>query len=170
MPISSKTKVKQKIIARRKSTSRNKQILNLHLADAQGIKFRSQFEELHFKNSLLLGYKPKYEAEDEIIPYTIPQSEHKYLPDFVYTKKDGGKMIVETKGVWKLEDRKKWLFLIRQYPHLDLRIIFERPDNKIKKGSKTSYGDWCNKAGIKWAAKVMPAEWYKEIIPLAIKQ
>jgi len=165
MPISSKAKVKQKIIARKKSNSRSKQILSLKLPDAQGIKFRSQFEELHYKTSLLKGYKPKYEADDEILPYTIPESEHKYLPDFVYEKLDDSKMIVETKGVWKLEDRKKWLFLKRQYPHLDLRIVFERPDNKIKKGSKTSYADWCDKVGIKWAAKVMPDSWFKEIKP-----
>lgn len=163
MGITSKSRVKQKIIARKKNNSRNKQILSLHIPEAKDITFRSEFEELHYKTSVLRGFKPKYEATDEIIPYTIPETKHTYLPDFVYEKIVGGKMIVETKGVWKLEDRKKWLYLKRQYPDMDLRIIFQRADNKIKKGSKTSYGDFCNKAGIKWAEKTMPLAWYQEI-------
>jgi hypothetical protein len=33
---------------------------------------------------------------------------------------------------------------------------------KIYKGSKTSYGQWCGKHNFKWANKVVPLDWLKK--------
>ena len=33
---------------------------------------------------------------------------------------------------------------------------------KIRKGSKTTYGDWCDKNGIVWAEKQIPEDWFSE--------
>ncbi len=36
------------------------------------------------------------------------------------------------------------------------------PD-KLYKGAKSSYGDWCKKHGFKYADKTIPKEWLKEV-------
>ena len=50
-----------------------------------------------------------------------------------------------------------------QYPEIDFRIVFYNANQKIKKGSKTTYAMWCDKHGIKWANKTIPPEWVEEI-------
>ena len=69
--------------------------------------------------------------------------EHKkYLPDFVL---DDTGIILEVKGRFTREDRKKHLFLRESNPDADVRFGFTNSRNKIYKGSKTSYADWCTK-------------------------
>jgi predicted nuclease of restriction endonuclease-like RecB superfamily len=128
-----------------------------------GHKFRSGTEAKFYVLVKKLGFKPKYESKDEIIHYVIPETPARYFPDFIFTKKDGSKMYVEIKGVWTLEDRKKHLLLREQYPDKDIRLIFEKPGNKIKKNSKTTYGQWCTKMGLQWAGKTIPKEWLLEM-------
>ena len=55
------------------------------------------------------------------------------------------------------------LYLKEQHPELDFRMVFQNANQKIKKGSKTSYADYCDKHGIKWANKLIPDEWYEDI-------
>ena len=57
----------------------------------------------------------------------------------------------------------KMLLLIKQYPDISFRMLFQKASQKIKKGSKTSYADWCDKHGIMWAEKTIPQEWLKDI-------
>lgn len=136
---------------------------------AKRIRFRSGLEEQLYHLSTYHNRTPRY--EEDIIPYTIPETVHKYITDFTYVKlpqfqkpgKYGDLMIIEPKGMWRLDDRKKHLYLKKQYPNLDIRIVFERHDNKIKKSSKTTYGEWATKYGIRWASKTIPLEWFKEI-------
>jgi hypothetical protein len=45
---------------------------------------------------------------------------------------------------------------------LDIRIVFSSSRTKLYKGSPTSYGEFCEKHGIKFADKLIPAEWIKE--------
>jgi hypothetical protein len=47
----------------------------------------------------------------------------------------------------------------KQHPDLDIRIIFQSAKTKIRKGSKTTYGDFCDKHGITWSEKEIPEEW-----------
>ena len=68
---------------------------------------------------------------------------------------------METKGRWVLEDRKKHLLIKKQHPELDIRIVFQSARTKIRKGSKTTYGDFCDKHGIPWAEKNIPESWLK---------
>lgn len=119
--------------------------------------FRSGLEEKIIEQLKDAGIEPNYEAIK--FPYTIPESHHIYTPDFPV----GTKIIIETKGRWVLEDRQKMLLLIEQYPEMDFRMVFYNANQKIKKGSKTSYADWCDKHGIKWANKQIPQEWLLEI-------
>jgi hypothetical protein len=69
--------------------------------------------------------------------------------------------LVETKGRWVIEDRKKHLLIKKQHPELDIRIVFQNAKTKIRKGSKTTYGDYCDKHGIIWAEKNVPESWLK---------
>lgn len=118
--------------------------------------YRSGLEE---KNSELLkafSIEPHY--EEQYLEYVVPQSTHKYTPDFVLPNG----IIIETKGVWDAEDRKKHLLIREQHPELDIRFVFSRSKTYIYKGSSTTYASFCNKNGIKFADKLIPEEWLKE--------
>lgn len=101
------------------------------------------------------GVKVEYETTK--IKYVVPESLHTYTPDFVLPNG----IIIETKGRFTTADRKKHLLVKKQHPHLDIRFVFQRPQNKINAGSKTTYIDWCNKHGFKYAEKEIPDEWLR---------
>ena len=92
------------------------------------------------------------------IPYVVPASNHTYRPDFILPNG----IIVETKGLWEADDRKKHLLIREQYPELDIRLVFSSSRTKIYKGSPTSYAEFCEKKGILFADKLIPVEWLKE--------
>jgi hypothetical protein len=73
-------------------------------------------------------------------------------------------MVIEAKGEFTPEDRKKTLLVLKQYPGIDLRFIFGSPGQKLSKTSKTTYAMWCNQNGIKWAGRVFPMAWAGESI------
>lgn len=104
-------------------------------------KFRSKFEERLSRHLEHLGFK----YEPIKIDYTVPESKHKYTPDFVK-----GRLIYELKGRWTATDRKKMRLLVEQHPEYEIIMVFQNPNIKITKGSKTSYADYCNKYNIKW--------------------
>lgn len=87
---------------------------------------------------------PEFAYEPIKLTYTIT---HTYLPDFVDVV---GKRIVEAKGYWDADDRRKILAVKAQHPDYSIEIHFQNPDLKISKGSATSYGDWCDRQGIAW--------------------
>jgi hypothetical protein len=116
--------------------------------------YRSGFElkvaEQLNEESIQFGY------EDTVISYIKPETRHKYTIDF---RLPNG-ILVETKGRWTLEDRKKHLLVKAQHPELDIRIVFQNASTKISKGSKTTYADFCIKNNIIWAEKKVPESWY----------
>ena len=115
--------------------------------------YRSGFE--HKVADQLNEQKIKFKYETTVIDYIKPQTEHTYTIDF--TLPNG--ILVETKGRWVAEDRKKHLLIKKQHPNLDIRIVFMSGKTKIRKGSKTTYGDFCDKHGIVWAEKEIPKDW-----------
>jgi len=117
--------------------------------------YRSGFE--HKVSDQLTEQKIKFGYEDTVINYIKPETSHKYTIDF--TLPNG--ILVETKGRWVIEDRKKHLLIKQQHPELDIRLVFQSAKTKIRKGSKTTYGDWCDKHGIVWAEKNVPESWLK---------
>lgn len=113
------------------------------------------------------------------IPYV---STGNYLPDYVIfkgklskTKKDltledlKGKIIIESKGYFKLTDLKKMLSVKETHPDLDIRMLFQKnsyvyPNRKKERRTKDStdmkYGDWCDKHGFPWAVgEEIPNDW-----------
>jgi len=93
-------------------------------------------------------FKIKYEV-NEVRTYT---------PDFELPNG----IIIESKGRFVAADRKKHLLVKKQHPELDIRFVFSNSKNKINKGSKTTYGDWCDKHGFQYADKLIPEEWIKD--------
>ena len=81
-----------------------------------------------------------------------------YTPDFVLPNG----IIIETKGRFTVADRRKHLLIKKQHPKLDIRFVFENENNKLRKGSKTSYGKWCEKNGFLYCTRVIPEKWLKK--------
>ena len=81
-----------------------------------------------------------------------------YTPDFVLHNG----IIVETKGIFNTADRRKHIYIKKQHPSLDIRFVFTNSNSKIRKGAKSSYGDWCYKNGFQYATKINPEPWLKE--------
>ena len=102
--------------------------------------YRSGLEETIAKDLKEAGISFLY--EDKKITYQVNQV-RTYTPDFILPNG----IIIETKGRFVVDDRMKHLMIREQYPHLDLRFVFSNSRNKIRKGSKTTYGDWCTKHG-----------------------
>ena len=69
--------------------------------------------------------------------------------------------MLEVKGRFMAEDRKKHLFIKSQYPDLDIRFVFDNPYRKLYKGGKMTYADWCNKYGYQFCKlnEGIPQEW-----------
>lgn len=118
--------------------------------------YRSGLEEKNVELLKSLSIDPHY--EEYYLNYTIPESVHKYTPDFVLPNG----IIIETKGVFDADDRKKHLLIKEQHPELDIRFVFSRSKTPIYKGSKTTYASFCEKNGFKYADKFIPEEWINE--------
>ena len=113
--------------------------------------FRSGLEER--VADLLVELGVSYEYETKKIGYTI---QHIYTPDFVLPNG----VILECKGYWDAEDRRKIKNVKEQEPYLDLRMVFQSPYMKINKNSKTTYAKWCDKHDIPWTHfHNIPLEW-----------
>ena len=114
-------------------------------------KFRSGLEKKVAALLDDLGVGFKYEAQK--LCYTL---ECNYTPDFILPSG----IILETKGQFTPEDRRKMLAVIKAHPELDIRMVFQAPFNRIEKRSKTTYAAWCDKHNIKWCAyHSIPVEW-----------
>ena len=113
--------------------------------------YRSGLEERFGKFLDKQGVAFLYEVER--LPYV---TESKYTPDF--SLPNG--VIIETKGFFKPSDRRKMLAVLAQHPHLDIRMVFQR-NNTLSSKSKTTYGDWCTKHGIRWCIfPDVPTDWF----------
>lgn len=124
-----------------------------------GIKhgYRSGLEEKVSKQLQDLGVA--YEYEKFKIAYSVKEM-RKYTPDFKILSNG---IIVETKGRFLPDDRKKHLLVKEQHPELDIRFVFSNSNAKLQKKSPTSYANWCDKNGFKWADKLIPQEWLDEV-------
>lgn len=118
--------------------------------------YRSGLEDKIAEQLERSGIEIQYEAKK--IKYVVPASTHTYTPDWVLPNH----IIVESKGLFSVEDRKKHLLIKKQYPDLDIRFVFSSSKTKIRKGSKTSYADWCKKYGFKYADKLIPDAWLRD--------
>ena len=94
-----------------------------------------------------------FEYETHKLAYQI---QHHYKPDFILANG----VILESKGYWEPEDRRKIKAVTEQNPDLDIRMVFQNPNNTISRKSKTTYGQWCDKHDIPWCSyTTIPIDW-----------
>lgn len=121
-------------------------------------KYRSKFEKSVGGLLEEANVSFRYENKKDVLKYVQPATEHTYTPDFVLPNG----IIVETKGRLTMYDRKKMVLVRESNPDKDIRFVFQRANNKIRKGSKTTYAKWAEKNGFKWAEGSIPQEWIDE--------
>ena len=113
--------------------------------------FRSKLEEK--VADLLVELGVKYEYETTKVPYVI---EHIYTPDFILPNG----VVLECKGYWDSDDRRKIKAVKTLNPDIDLRMVFQSPFNTISKKSKTTYAKWCERHDIPWTSfHNIPLKW-----------
>lgn len=81
--------------------------------------------------------KYQYDPQKYIVDFTIPISAHE-------------KIFIEYKGKLDSPTRKKMRAIKKSNPDMDLRIVFEKPNNKLYRGAKMRYWEWAERWGFKW--------------------
>ena len=81
----------------------------------------------------------------EVTTVQYQQKPQKYTPDF--TRK---KVHLEYKGAFDAKARTKMVAVKRCNPKLDIRLVFEKPNNKLYSGAKMRYWEWAVQKGFKW--------------------
>ncbi|MDE3021871.1 MAG: endonuclease I [Pseudomonadota bacterium] len=119
--------------------------------------YRSGLEDDTASYLQSLGIPVVYENPESRINYLVEET-RRYTPDFELPNG----IIVETKGRFTSDDRKKHLLIKAQHPEKDIRFVFSRSTTKLNKTSKTSYADWCRKYGFLFADKKIPIDWVRE--------
>lgn len=119
--------------------------------------YRSKFEQKIADQ--LTSMNVPFEYEKVRLDWIEPAKDRVYTPDYSFPDRN---LILECKGFWPPQDRLKMLEVIRQYPNLDIRMVFQDASKKIVKGSKTTYAKWCEKYGIKFCHQEIPKEWLFE--------
>ena len=118
--------------------------------------YRSGLEQDLIDQTKTEGIEARYEPFK--MPFIQPEKKRHYTVDFDL----GNGVLIESKGRFTVEDRKKHLLIKAQYPDLDIRFVFSRSKSPISKGSKTTYGMWCEKHGFQYADKLIPTDWLHE--------
>ena len=111
--------------------------------------YKSKFEqEFHSRY-------PQLQYETNKLKYTV---EHTYNPDWKIKEN----VYIETKGLWRAADRAKHLHMREQHPEVTVYLVFQNPNNRLSRVSKTTYGEYCTKHGIEWATiDNVPEAWFK---------
>ena len=125
------------------------------MATTQVHRFRSGLEERNAK--YLTQKRVKFEYETLKIEFVDPRI-RKYTPDFILPNG----IIVETKGQFKSPDRNKHKWIKKIHPELDIRFVFSNPYQRLNKGAKSTYADWCDYHGFLFAKEIIPHDWIKE--------
>jgi len=118
------------------------------------IRYRSQFEKLVALSIRQQGGKFEYEKRK----FKYKPTTRTYTPDFYIPETN---IYIEAKGRFISSDRTKMLLVQQQHPDMDIRFLFYNYRQMLYKGSKTHYGEWCNKHNFKWANKTVPIDWLK---------
>src|SRR6267154_3185218 len=103
--------------------------------------FERRIDSQLFKSNL------KYEYETKNIPYVLAGH---YTPDFIIDTPTG-RILVECKGYFRPEAKRKMVAVKKQHPELDIRILFY--------SLKVQYIKWAEKNGFRYAIGKIPKEW-----------
>jgi len=112
---------------------------------AQTLGYRS-IGEVRFK-ALCNIHKLKLSYEIKTVSYQ--HKPQKYTADFTFVRPKR-EIHLEYKGKLDTITRKKLLSVKRCNPDMELRLVFEKPNNFLYKGAKTRYWQWAEKNNFKW--------------------
>lgn len=118
-------------------------------------RYKSKWEGVVAEQLKELGIELLYEVDT--LKYIIPEKEHRYKPDW----KIKNNRYIESKGIFDSKDRQKILFVKEQHPDVRIYMLFYNANQKLYKGSRTTYSDWCDKNGIEWSHRIIKREWIK---------
>lgn len=135
----------------------------------KGFDFRSKFEYRLALSLEARGIKYGYEQE-ELEYFTKVQGgscddcngthiskRRWYTPDFFLPNG----VVIEAKGQFTAGNRVTLKAIRKAHPTLDLRLVF-MADNRISKNSTTTYSDWAEQFGFKYALGEIPTPWLLE--------
>lgn len=117
--------------------------------------FRSGLEQRVAEHLKSLGVPVVY--EEHKLKYEVHET-RTYTPDLLLPNG----IFVEVKGRFTAADRKKHILVRKHNIFVDIRFVFADSSTKLRKGSKTSYADWCRQNSFVFADKTIPVEWLKE--------
>lgn len=107
--------------------------------------FKSKLEEKVW--SVLKKHYPSVKYEPSKYKFVQPAIERTYIPDF---KTGQTSIYLEAKGKLDLDTRKKMIWFRDSNPTIRIIFLFQNPDNKITKRSKTTYALWATSNGFEW--------------------
>jgi len=107
--------------------------------------FKSKLEEKVW--AVLKKNFPSAKYEPNKFKFIQPEIERTYIPDF---KTGRSNIFLEAKGKLDLETRKKMIWFRDSNPTIRIIFLFQNPDNKITKRSKTTYAMWATDNGFEW--------------------
>ena len=119
------------------------------------LKYRSNLERNIARN--LDKYSVPFEYEPDRLKY-IPKP-RTYVPDFYISDCD---FYIEGKGYFHTADERTRHLLIRDQLGVDIKFVFGNPRNVIGKGSRTTYGDWCDRYGFDYSDLNIPKKWFSK--------
>ena len=118
-------------------------------------RFRSKFEAAVAASLNKRGLPFHYEGQ--ALPYKI---EAIYTPDFILPNG----VIVETKGLFDSDDRRKMVAVKEQNPHLDIRLCFMKADVKLSRAPRSlTYWQWSERHGFLWCEGHIPTTWFDAV-------
>ena len=79
----------------------------------------------------------------------------KYTPDFILVRSG---WVIEAKGKFTAKDRKRVLAYFEQHNRDKFALLFMR-NNRLTKGSKTTYTAWAEKHGIPCSVGWLSEDW-----------
>jgi hypothetical protein len=113
--------------------------------------FRSGFEGQVAKQLSANGNQWTYESQS--FDLLIPRS---YTPDFFL---DNG-VVLEVKGYFDAEDRRLIKLFREQHPDVDLRMVLQKPHQKLTKTGRMTYATWCERYSVPWCeGSLIPKSW-----------
>jgi hypothetical protein len=113
--------------------------------------FRSGFEGKVADHLKTAGSDWTYESRSFNIQ--IPRS---YTPDFFL---ENG-VVLEVKGFFDAEDRRLIKLFKQQHPDVDIRMVFQKPHQKLTKTGVMTYALWCEKYNVPWCeGPSVPSDW-----------
>lgn len=94
-----------------------------------------------------------WEYEQRKYNLVIPRS---YTPDFVL----GNGVVLEVKGYFDQEDRRLIKLFKEQHSDVDIRMVLQKPHQKLTKSGRMTYATWCDRYNVPWCeGPSIPKDW-----------